>query len=321
MTLRCLFLTAVFGCVTVSAALAQPVCTFEGTWDVLQKKVQADLHFSDGGRVNFSSSLQDDRSIAFHLATKRLKVLLFDITAEAEGVVRVIEAQGAAPFVEIALTREGRDPNVMANRYFQGKLDMVGDKIFLRQLQGAGVGCQGQISFLPPYDIDLTLTFKEMLLSDLFAWLNQPQEHVSGDISGAVRITGFKEKPFVKGRLFSSGQIGDFRYDEIAAGIEGVYPIVRMVDSSVTETSGVSFFLEGQIDLSKDFKDFAQQLTKMKMLPLIRQTDVDREWTIRRGAGGQEAGETEFKYRLRREREHSGAEEAGMLTVERSIKF
>lgn len=83
----------------------------------------------------------------------------------------------------------------------------------------------------------------------------------------------------------------------------------------------MSFFLEGNVDLSKDFKNFSEQIAKMKMLPLIRQTDVDREWTIRRDNEGQKTGETEFKYRLRKEREVSGVAEGGMVTIERSIKF
>jgi len=97
--------------------------------------------------------------------------------------------------------------------------------------------------------------------------------------------------------------------------------VVKLINTSVTQEGGVSFFLEGSVDLSKDFKNFSEQLAKMKILPLIRQTDVDREWTIRRETEGRKDGETEFKYRLRRDREVSGIGEGGMLTIERSLKF
>lgn len=321
MTLRCLFLTVFFGLAMVSSSLAQTLCTFDGTWELSQKKFNMGFYLANGGEARFSGDIQDGLSAQFDVVFKDFRVLLFDITTQAKGAIRLLDAGGKTPSAEIFLRQDEKDPGLNSHRALQGKVDIVGEKVFVRQLQGAGVRYEGQISFLPPYDMDLVLTFHEMLLSDLFAWLGQPQENVSGDVSGNLRITGFLEKPFIKGKLFSSGEIGGFRYDEIAVGFEGAYPIVRLLDSSVTEASGVSFFLEGKVDLSKDFKDFPQQIAKMKMLPLIRQTDVDREWTIRRGADKREGAETEFKYRLRRERENSGAEESGMLTIQRSIKF
>ncbi|HOD11786.1 MAG TPA: hypothetical protein PKO44_01645 [Candidatus Omnitrophota bacterium] len=319
--LRSLFLAVVFSFITVSAVLAQNICTFQGLWDVSRRSVQADCSFSNNGKISFSAEVRDDQSIQFRLSAKSLQALIFHIAAEASGSIRVVEPSDGVSFVEVMLSQEEDQVPALSHKGIQGKLDIVDDKIFVRQLRGAGIQCQGQVSFLPPYDMDLTFLAKDMLLSDLFAWLNQAQESVMGDVSGQIRVTGFIERLLIKGRLASSGQIGNFRYDEITTGIEGVYPMVRLIDASVTETNGVSFFLEGQIDLSKDFKDFAQQLAKMKMLPLIRQTNVDREWTIRKGSGGKDAGETEFKYRLRRERENAGAEETGMLTIQRSIKF
>ncbi len=318
--LRSLFLAVFFSFIAVSDVLAKNICTFQGLWDVPEQSVQADCFFLDSGKISFSAKAQDDQSIQFQLSAKNLQALIFHITAEVSGAIRLVESLDGASFVEVMLSQESQSPDLV-HEGIQGKLDIVDDKIFVRQLHGAGVHCQGQASFLPPYDMDLTFSAKNMLLSDLFAWLNQPQESVMGDASGQIRVTGFVEKLLIKGRFVSSGQIGNFRYDEITAGIEGIYPMARLIDASVTETNGVSFFLEGQIDLSKDFKDFAQQLAKMKMLPLIRQTNVDREWTIRKGSGGRDAGETEFKYRLRRERENAGVEETGMFTIQRSIKF
>jgi hypothetical protein len=172
-----------------------------------------------------------------------------------------------------------------------------------------------------PYEVDVSLKAQNVLLTDLFSWLGQEDHYSQGEVSGQIRFSGILDYLAIKGKLFSSGQVGDLRYDSIAAGFEGFYPIIKLIDTSVTQEGGISFFLEGNIDLSKDFKNFSEQLAKMKMLPLIRQTDIDREWTIRRETEGRRSGETEFKYRLRKEREISGVEEGGMLTIQRSIKF
>jgi hypothetical protein len=62
-------------------------------------------------------------------------------------------------------------------------------------------------------------------------------------------------------------------------------------------------------------------LSRLKIIPLIRDSDISREWTIRRQTSGERQSETGFQYRLKRTRESSGVEESDWLGVQHKIKF
>lgn len=302
--------------------LAQTLCAFKGSVDCVKKSIQLKFIFPDGGRISFAGTGQSPDVISFEIFPQGFKFLLFNITTGIVGTARIIERPDSDPIIRGVLeTSQGPSADGVFPHRISGNFEIENDKIFLKQCMWEGLTAQGYFTFVPPYDMDLTLMFNNVLLADLFSWLGQEKIYTQGDFSGQIDASGFLNRLALKGNLSSSGQIADFRYDSISARFEGVYPIIKLMETGVTAEGGVSFNLEGTIDLSKDFKEFSGQLERMTALPLIRETNVDREWTIRRDSDEKREGETEFKYRLRKEREISGVEEQGTLTIQRSIKF
>lgn len=299
-----------------------PLCVFKGNLDCARKKVQLKFSFPDKGQISFESTEKNLEIIDFKIYLKDFKLLLFNITTGIVGTAKIVKRPDSDPAIHgIMVADQGMSSKDIFPHRISGNFEIQDDKIFLKHCVWDGLTAQGYFSFLPPYDTDLDLRLDDVLLSDLFAWLGQEKIYTQGDFLGQIHFSGFLNRLALNGKLNSSGQVGDFRYDNISAGFEGVYPVVKLVETNVTAEAGVSFDLEGEIDLSKNFKSFSEQLAKMAMLPLIRATDVDREWTIRRQKDGRKEGETEFKYRLKKEREVSGVEEPGTLTIQHSIKF
>ncbi len=319
---RCFIFIVVFFLWGASLSFGELLCSFSGSWDFAKKELDLIFEPVSGGRIGFQVAEQKAQTVDFQVDLAGIKLLLFDITAEMMGTAKVVDLLGSDPVIEGVMDDGGGALlGYNSHRLIKGGFKLKEDKIFLENCLWEGLQLQGYCSLVLPFEVDLSLKAQHVLLVDLLSWLGQEGNDAQGEVSGEIHFSGFLDCLAMKGKLFSSGQIGDFRYDSIVASFQGFYPKVKLMDTSVTQEGGISFFLEGNIDLSKDFKNFSEQLAKMKMLPLIRQTDVDREWTIRRETQDKKSGETEFKYRLRKEREFSGVGEGGMLTIQRSIKF
>ncbi|MCX5680867.1 MAG: hypothetical protein NT079_01030 [Candidatus Omnitrophica bacterium] len=280
----------IFWVLGVSGASAQTLCVFKGTLDSARRKIQLEADFQDTGKIFFESTAKDSKVIDFKIYSQNLKLLFFNITTGIVGTAKIIARPDSDPIIQgVMFPSQGISSQEVSSRRIRGNFEIENDKIFLKQCGWEGLTGQGYFSFIPPYDTDLTVSLNNVLLSDLFAWLGQEKIYTQGDIEGQIHFSGFLNRLAIKGKLSSSGQIGDFRYDNIASSFEGIYPTVKLLETMT--------------------------------LPLIRQTNVDREWTIRRQKDGRKEGETEFKYRLKKERDVSGVEEAGTLTIQRSIKF
>ncbi|MDD3374598.1 MAG: hypothetical protein PHY73_02610 [Candidatus Omnitrophica bacterium] len=298
--------------------------SFRGTANLLTKEVNLELNASDHGTVFFRGVSVDDRTIDFDLSLYEVKVLIFDISTALKGTAKVIERPNAEPFIRGFVGRDEQDFKTDERKYISlGAFEFKDDKFFLDPVSFNGLTARGYLSLLKPYDIDLSLLFLDVLLSDFLSWVNPGHNmYAESDISGKIQLSGVADHPFVDGKLSSyDGQIEDFKYDNIVLNFQGSYPIFELIQTSVTEQGGVSGNVEGTIDLSEGFVDFEKQIAKLKVSPLIRETDIQKEWTIKQQKGRKRESETQFKYRMRKDQGSPGYGEADMLTIQRSIKF
>ena len=305
----------------VSPGSAQPSCSFHGFWDLNERTIDIFFQFPQKGNVHFLGKQGNAKDVDFRIDFEKIEFLLFDITTQLSGTANVPGPWGPGPAVEGVLGDGKTSADESASNTFKGKFRIAEDKIFFENCVWGGLTLQGSWSFVFPYAVDLSVDARRVSLADLFSWMGQKSMSAQGEVSGQVRLSGIRDCLKMKGTFSSQGEVDGFRYDSITAYFEGFYPVVKLANASVTQEDGVSFFLEGDVDLSKDLEEFGQQLARMKMQPLIRETDVDREWTIRRQIEGKRSNETEFKYRLRKERETSGIDESGLLSIQHSIKF
>ncbi len=298
--------------------------SFQGEIDFAEKELKVDFDIPDNGSITIEGSKDLDDKIQFLLGINDLKAFSVGITRNLQGSVWVVDRpKGLDPMMSGIIRDEEKDPKMMQSDTLNGKFEIRDDRIYFTPLSWNGLDCKGYFSFLPPYDMNLSLFLKDIALFDFLSWFDSSRDiHAEGEVSGQIKIFGFLDRLMIDGELSSYfGEIEDFKYDDIILGFEGTYPIVKLTRVNITEENGVSFDVEGAFDLSKDINYFKEQLESFEISPLIRETDVQREWIVRREKKGRREGETEFKYRLRRERGISGMDEPDMLSIERSIKF
>ena len=127
----------------------------------------------------------------------------------------------------------------------------------------------------------------------------------------------------LKGRLISDeGFIQGLAYDRMSINFEGLYPVVDIVDSRVTEGSGLSFNLEGRYDL-RDHCNPLEGMVALRLSPLINENQTHRIWTIKQEKDAGTENTTEFRYRLKKQLNEGDPSygDSDLLGVERSIKF
>ncbi|MDP8264120.1 MAG: hypothetical protein P9M12_01400 [Candidatus Aceula lacicola] len=313
--------------VSVLLLWAKVVCadlSFRGNANLLTKEVNLEVNVLDNGVIFFQGVSAEDDIVHFDLAVHGLKAFVFDISTALSGTARIIERPNAEPFIRGSVGRDERNLKADEGKHVSlGTFEFKDDKFFLDPISFKGMTARGNFSLLKPYNIDLSLFFLDVPLSDFLHWIN-PEHNVyaEGDVSGQIQLGGVAGQPAIKGGLNSySGQVEDFKYDNIILNFQGAYPVLELTQTSITEEGGVSGNVEGMIDLSKGFDDFEEQIARLKFSPLIRETDVQREWIIKRQKGQKGESETQFKYRMRKDQGFPGYEESDMLTIQRSIKF
>ncbi len=307
--------------------LAKTACadfTFRGNVDLLSKELNLEVNIPDNGLIFFKSIGVSDDAIDFDIAAYDLKTLVFDISTSLSGTAKVVKRKNKDSFIRGAIGMDMQDPNTGNKEYASlGTFEFRDDKFFLDPIFLKGLTARGYLSLLKPYAINFSLIFLDVSLVDFLSWVN-PEHNLflKGGVSGKIQVEGLSRDPEIKGSLNSyGGQIEDFEYDNIVLNFQGMYPTFNLTQTSITEEGGVSANVEGVVDLSKGFDGFEQQIARLKVAPLIRETDVQREWTIRKEKGEKGESETQFKYLMRTDPGSLGDKESDMLTIQKNIKF
>ena len=199
--------------------------------------------------------------------------------------------------------------------------------MIIQTLQWGGVHCQGYLGLLPPHDLALTIRVEDIKSNDFFKIIGLPEEElkVSGYITGVFRISGFLDRAIIRGRIESgNGVFADLEYDNIILNFEVVYPFIRITDSIIAQTNGLTFQMEGAINLThRDVKTVQEELARLKMSPIVDESMGHREWTIKRRTEEGSSSMTEFKYRLQKrdQLQRPLTDQSDILGIERRMKF
>lgn len=307
-------------------AFAEVLCYFEGTVDFDRQKTSMYFDFPVNGKIFFYSIKESEGTLRFYLETDRLNIMLFTIMARMEGkLLTSHDSSDPDLFLQGAFLSPGilsvsqSSPMMMTP---EGSFEVRNDRFYFRSFTWEGLHCEGYFGLIPPYDMDLQFSLSDVNLADFFSWISRDDIIVEGEISGTMRMSGFVNEIFIEGSLSSyDGQVDNFFYDYIVSEFEGVYPTVRLRRTNIAQREGVNVQVGGQIDLSKNFEDFYNQFTQLRIDPFIEERDVERQWIIRRERSQGRQGETKFHYRLRKTRETFGIDETDMFGIQRSIRF
>ncbi len=197
---------------------------------------------------------------------------------------------------------------------------LIGGRLVIDTLTVGPFVCSGEVVLGPSPSMNLTLQFQSVSLAHLSEIFYRNSDiDMQGDVTGEVQLQGPLDQLQVKGRVVSyQGFVGRYGYNAAQISFSGIYPFVYIDDSQITQEDGLSFNIQGTLDLT-DLKNLKKQLERFIGSPLVSRQGENLEWTFKRLHSPQKPGTTEFKYMLKKD-DPSG-EAANIFGVQRRMEF
>ena len=324
---RCLLLVAIFFVIPLSPAAADLICPFDGQIDFGHKKFNLKLELGEESSVFLEgTSLAKDQYYLL-VNVNHLRTSIFDLSTEFETTIGVKNLDRTAQrSFQGQISSRYSLINYKPFRELSGFFEMRDKTLYLESLSLGGVTLNGYIELMSPYRVDFSLILKEIKMADFLAfWGGDEDINSQGLVSGHILVSGFLNQLGLKGSLASyNGFVDQLSFDSIILNLEGIYPVIHLANSTVAQTDGMAFNIEGDFDLTHKER-FEEEITALKKLPVViaNRSKSSLEWTISRKETSPDSNTTEFKYFLRKEPPHKGTIDEGteMLGVERSVKF
>ena len=306
-------------------AAADLVCPFAGKIDFGEKKFDFKMDLGNKSSISFEGTTLSKDNYNLLVNIDHLKTPLFDLSTEFETLIAVVNK---GKTLEETLQGQIKSRYSLINykpfEEVSGFFEMRNKTLYVDSLSLGGVNLSGYIELFSPYKIDLSVLLKEIKMGDFLAFWGAQEDLAShGLVSGQIFVYGVLDQLGLKGNLASyNGFVDQLEFDSIVLNVDGIYPIVRLDNSRVSQTDGMTFNLEGDLDLTQKEK-FESEIAALKKLPVVSSDESSLEWTIHRRESSPTSSATEFKYFLRKESLNMGPMKDGpdLLGVERSIKF
>lgn len=322
---KCIYFLAVFLlAMPINAAVADLVCPFQGQVDFGRKKVVLNLVLGDESSISFEGTLLSKGNYYLLVNVNHFKTSIFDLSTEFEssiGVTNVGDANKRS--IQGQISSRYSLINFKPFRELSGTFEIKDRTLYLQSISLGGVTLNGFVELFSPYKIDLSFLLKEIKMDDFLAFWGATDLNSQGMVSGHILASGLYNQLDLKGSLASyDGFVDQLQYDSIILNLEGIYPIIHLSNSTVAQSDGMAFNLEGDFDLTKQDR-FVEEITALQMLPLVSEDKSSQEWTIKRSEASSTSSATELKYFHRIEHPNPGTLKEGtdMLGVERSINF
>ena len=144
--------------------------------------------------------------------------------------------------------------------------------LFIQSFSLGEVKGQGMVGLRRPFPTEFAVQLDNVAMEDfLWFWNGGNSIPSSGFVSGKIGGAGSADRLALTGQLSTyNGQVQDLAYDTILVNLEGVYPIVNLYNSSVTEASGFTFTIDGSLNL-EDHENFPKQLAALSKAPLVNE--------------------------------------------------
>lgn len=318
----------VFGFVwflTAAAPQAWGSLSFEGNVDFVKKQFDLKLFLKDGGTIQTQAISTSNKGFRLDTQLDHVKVAKLDVVTRVKSAVEFVNGASIESFLRGEISSQYSLLNYKPVGELSGYFEVKKGRLYLTSVSWGGIICDGYVGLLPPHDIDLSIRFSEIDLADLFVLLGWQADEklLGGEISGRIRLSGFLDKLMLKGSLAASnGFIREMQYDDIVANFEGMYPVIHVAESNMAESSGLIFNMEGDINLASSV-NFMNDISALKISPLVGEGDNYRDWTIKSKRGQGKSTTTAFKYRLQKRIDEESRPEDGsdMLGFENRIKF
>lgn len=305
-------------------ACAQTVFPFEGQLDIPQKKFRIIFHLEKESSISLEAEALEEKKFQLLLNIDHLTTPLLTLSTMVRASLEVGEGDASQKTFAGRLESQYTLINFKPISEVAGQLEIKEQKIYFHslsfgQLSGRGVV---EMKYLPA--INFVLKLSDVPLQDFLAlWVDGEEMAAEGFVNGEIQIGGEWNRLLVKGTLSSyNGRVEDWNFDSIVLNLEGIYPVIHLYNSNVTESNGLSFGIDGSLDL-EDKENFPKQLLALTKAPLVNQDSSELEWTFKRIQKGEKGSTTELKYLLKKKisTSPSETETSDMLGIERRVPF
>ncbi len=313
-----------FELLVTPSLLARESLSFQGHMDFTGKKLHLTVGDGNASRVVLNLSELSEHHFQILLDLEHIKASVFDISSQLEGDLTLAEASdNQKPALRGELKSRYSLVNHKPVEELQGTFEIKDHILYLSSLSVGPLDLKGLFKLNPPYDVNLAIQFRDFPLNDfLVLWIDDPDFEAQGTVSGDVQISGVPQRLALKGNLASyEGQLEDFPYNSIVLHLAGEYPVVKLINSTVTQPDGLGFQIDGSLDLSTTQK-LKKDIKSLSKSALITEGDSHWEWTIKSDENPQNA--TSVKYFLKKKDEAlqgSSKDDTDLLGVEQRIKF
>lgn len=312
-------------------SFAEEVFTFKGQIDFSRSELNIILDFNDQSSVAATAKKISETGYQLLLDIKHLKTPLFDLISKMGSSVEIISKKNHSklPLADSIYRGSVWSQYSLIDykpvQELSGNFEIKGQRLQLTELSFGGLLCNGYIDLVQPYALDMVVNLSNIGMKKfLNFWGASKKYDSSGTVSGEIKASGTLKDLALKGNLEGrEGFVSKLNFDIISLNIEGTYPHMQIAQSTISKSDGVSFTLDGPINLS-DKANFKKQIKALTLAPLVSDTGLVREWTIKR-RNLEESGMTEIKYRFRKGDAlgigTSVEDEADMFGFERTRKF
>lgn len=303
---------------------AETICTFSGQADFSNKDIQLEIVFKEKEKIVNSLKIAGD---AFYLNSQleHIKINQADLTTNLESSFYIEKnAVGKIQSLDGIVWTKYSLLNYKPFREVVGSFHFKEGKLIIEKVTWAEMSFSGQLNLKAPFDLDFTVEINDMDINTLvpLAGIKSDRLFLSGLVSGKLRVFGRLNGIQIKGQLYSKeGQIEDFAYREANINFGGFYPLLDIVDSSISDEQGYVYSLVGRFDLL-EINNFTSSQHQISVSPFSDSNFNSQAWTIRKEGLGRDS-ELEFGYRLKPNQLPEGlsGNREGMLGIERKHKF
>jgi len=312
-------------------AHAQRTYSFIGHIDFLSHEFEVKVQIDDKSSVAATAKKLSDTDYELLLDIEHLKTPLFDLLSKIGSSVEVVSNNKTSRLNFDEVSFKG---SVWSNyslldykpvQELSGNYEIRDNKLILNAISFGGLSCNGEIDLVRPFNMDLAVDLRDIPMKDfLNFWGMRKKYDSAGLVSGVIKASGPVDNMALKGNLASrNGFVHKLDFDVITLNIAGVYPDMKISDSAISKSDGVSFNLDGPFDLS-DKGNFKKQIKALTLSPLVSDSGNGLEWTIKR-VNPEDSGTSEIKYRFRKgDALGTGTsvdDETDMFGFERTNKF
>lgn len=319
-----IFIFLCAGLLWPALSAAQTHFPFEGHMDFIRRQVSVKFDIADKSFISIQVSVDSKQDVQLVVNVDHVKTPLATISTVLEGSLMGVHSEQDGRSLNGTMTSRYTLVNYKPMPELNGIFEIKKQKVYVHSLSFGKISCQGFVDFRDSLSLDLLLKLSEVEMGD-FVWFLSNEQNAPSDglVSGEIHISGPLGHPALKGRLSSyEGFIKDLVFDSMFVNFEGIYPLIHLHDSSVTEANGFSFTLEGTLNLSQK-TDFRKQFDSLDKSPLVMEDPTKLEWTFKRMQKENTSSTTELKYLLKKKDSVDRLERdnSGMLGIERRVEF